>query len=99
MRFLIHDLAVQNLEGVQVNALVERENGVADGGVVGQTEILLRRTRGRSGMTVPIGENFQTILTGVLQRRKLIFWREGEVLWRVIDILHPIVLSHHIAFV
>ena len=99
MRFLIHDLAVQNLEGVQVNALVERENGVADGGVVGQTEILLRRTRGRSGMTMPVGEDLQAVLTSVLQRSELVLGSEREMFRGVVDILHPIVLSHHIAFV
>ena len=41
MYLLIHHFAIQNLEGIQMNAFVERENGVADGGVVGQTEVFL----------------------------------------------------------
>jgi hypothetical protein len=57
MYFLVHYFAIQDPEGVQMDALVERENGVADGGVVGQAEVLLRGARGRSRMTVPIGEN------------------------------------------
>ena len=44
MYFLVHDLAVENLKGVQMDALVEGEDGIADGGVVGQTEILMRGT-------------------------------------------------------
>ena len=57
MYLFIHHLAMQNLKRIQMDALVERENGVADGGVVGQAEVLLRGARGRSRMTVPIGEN------------------------------------------
>ena len=35
MNLFIHDLAIQNLEGVQMHAFVEGEDGIADGGVVG----------------------------------------------------------------
>ena len=35
MHFLIHYFSVQDLEGIQMNAFVEREDGVTDGGVVG----------------------------------------------------------------
>ena len=41
MFLFIHHFAIQNLERIQMNAFVEREDGVADGGVVGQAEILL----------------------------------------------------------
>jgi hypothetical protein len=44
MYFLIYHFTVQNLEGVEVDTFVEREDGVADGGVVGQTEVFLRGT-------------------------------------------------------
>ena len=57
MYLLIHNFTIQNLEGIQMNALVERQDSIADGGIIGQTEVFLRRTRGRSGMTVPVGEN------------------------------------------
>ena len=57
MYLLIHHFTVQNLEGIQMNVLMEREDGIADGGVVGQAEVFMRRPRGRGWMTVPIGEN------------------------------------------
>ena len=63
MYLLIHHFTVQNLEGIQMNVLMEREDGIADGGVVGQAEVFLRRPRGRGWITVPIGENLQTVLT------------------------------------
>ena len=46
MYLFIHYFPIQDLEGVEVNALVEGEDGIADGGVVGETEVLLRRARG-----------------------------------------------------
>ena len=42
MYLFIDDFPIQNLKGVQVNALVEGEDGVADTGVDGQTEVFLR---------------------------------------------------------
>ena len=54
MYLFVHDFAIQDLEGIQVNTLKERENGVADGGVVSQTQILLRGARGRSWVTIPV---------------------------------------------
>ena len=87
MYLLIHHFTIQNLERIQMNTLVERENRIADGGIVGQTEVLLRRTRGRSWMTMPVSEDLQTVLTSVLQSRKLILRREGEVFRRVVDVL------------
>ena len=57
MNLLIHNLAIEDLERVEVNALMEGEDGIANGGVIGQTEIFLRGTRGRGRMTMPIGEN------------------------------------------
>ena len=92
MYLLIHHFTIQNLERIQMNTLVERENRIADGGIVGQTEVLLRRTRGRSWMTMPVGEDLQTVLTSVLQRSKLIFRGEREMFRGVVDILHPVVL-------
>ena len=80
-----------------MNPLVEREDGVADGGVVGQTEVFLRWTRGRGGMTVPISENLQTFAACVFQSSKLVLGGERKVFWRVVDILHPVVLRHHVA--
>ena len=47
MYFFIYHLAVQDLEGIQFRFSVEqREDGVADGGVVGQAQVLLRGARG-----------------------------------------------------
>ena len=40
----IHHLTVQDLKGVEVDALVEREDSVSDSGVVGQTQVFLRGT-------------------------------------------------------
>ena len=80
MHFLVHHLAIQDLEGVEVNALMEGEDGIANGGVIGQTEIFLRGTRGRGRMTMPVGENLQAILTSVLQCSELILRCEGKVL-------------------
>ena len=97
MYFLIHHFAVQYTEGIQMNALVEGENGVADSGVVGQAKVFLRGTRGRGRMTVPIGENLQIVLASIFQRRKLILWGEGEMLRRVVDVLHPVVLRYDVA--
>ena len=96
MYLFIHYFTVQDLEGIEMNALVEGENGIANGRIVSQAEVLLRRARGRGRMTVPVGEDLQTVLTGILQCRKLILRGEGEVLGRVVDVLHPVVLGHHI---
>lgn len=93
----VHHLATENPEGVQVNAFVEREDGVTDGGVVGQTEVFLRGARGRGGMTVPVGENLQPFAAGIAQGGKLVFRREGEVLGRVVRVLHPVVFGHDVA--
>ena len=41
MHLFIYDFTIQDLEGIQMDALVEREDGVADVGVVGQTEVFL----------------------------------------------------------
>ena len=41
MYLLIHHFTVQNLEGIQMNALVKGEDGIADSGVIGQTEVFL----------------------------------------------------------
>ena len=98
MYLFVHDLAIQDLEGIQVNALKERENGVADGGVVSQTQIFLRGARGRGRMAVPVGENLQALAAGISQCRKLILWSKREMLRRVVDVLHPVVLCHDITF-
>ena len=96
MYLFIHHFTVQDLEGIEMNALVEGENGIANGRIVSKAEVLLRRARGRGRMTVPVGEDLQTVLTGILQCRKLILRGEGEVFRRVVDVLHPVVLGHHI---
>ena len=80
MYLLIHHLAVEDLEGIQVNALVEGEDGIADGGVVGQAQILLRGARGRSWVTMPVGENLQAIGSGIFEGNKLVLGGEGEML-------------------
>ena len=49
MFFFVDYFAVQYTEGIQVDTLVQREDGIADGGVVGQAEIFLRGTRGEAG--------------------------------------------------
>ena len=41
MHLFIYNLATENLERVQMYTFVEREDGVADVGVVGQTEVFL----------------------------------------------------------
>ena len=41
MHLFIYDFTILDLEGIQMDALVEREDGVADVGVVGQTEVFL----------------------------------------------------------
>ena len=96
MYLFIHHFTVQDLEGIEMNALVEGENGIANGRIVSKAEVLLRRARGRGRMTVPVGEDLQTVLTGILQCRKLILRCKGEVFRRVVDVLHPVVLGHHI---
>ena len=92
---LIYHLTVQNLEGVQFRLVVqEREDCITDSGVVGQTQVFLRGTRGRSWVRMPIGEDLQVLAAGIFQGSKLIFWRKGEVLGRVVDVLHPVVLCN-----
>ena len=98
MYFFVNDRAIQDLEGIQVDAFVEREDGIADGGIDGQAEVLLRGARGRSWVTMPVGENLQTLAAGISQCSKLILWSKREMLWRVVDVLHPVVLCHDITF-
>jgi hypothetical protein len=43
MHFLIYYLTIEDLKGIQKNALVEGEDGIAYGGVVGQPQVLQRR--------------------------------------------------------
>ena len=45
-------------------------------------------------MRMPVGENLQTLLTGIAQGGKLVLRRKREVLGRVVDVLHPVVLGH-----
>ena len=96
MYLFVYDFAVQDFEGVQMDAFVERNDGVADTGVVGQTEVFLRGARGRGWMAVPVGQDLQAFASGVSQGCKLILGCKGEVLWRVVDVLHPVVLRHNI---
>ncbi len=98
MYLLIHYLAILNLERIGVYTRMEREDGIADSGVVCQTEVFLRWARGRGRMTMPIGENLQTFAAGIPHGSKLILGGEGEVLWGVVDVLHPVVLCHDITF-
>ena len=98
MYLFIYNLATENLERVKMYAFVEREDGITDCGVVSQTQIFLRGARGRSWMAVPIGENLQTLTPSISQRSKLILGCEREVFWRVVDILHPVVLCHNVTF-
>ena len=62
MHLFIHDLAIQNLEGVEMNTFMERENGISNGWVVGKSQVFLRWARGRCGMTMPVGEYLQAFL-------------------------------------
>ena len=62
MHLFIYDFAIQNLEGVEMNAFVERKNGVSDSRVVGKSQVFLRWTRGRCGMAMPVGEYLQAFL-------------------------------------
>ena len=41
MCLFVDDFTFQNLEGVEVNPIVERKNGIADGGIIGQPNVLL----------------------------------------------------------
>ena len=41
MHLFIYDFTIQDLEGIQMYAFVEREDGITDSGVVGQTEVFL----------------------------------------------------------
>lgn len=97
MYLFIHNLAILNFERIQVNALMKRENSIADGGVISQTQIFLRGARGRSRMTMPVGKNLQAFTSRIPQCRKLVLWRKREMFWRVVDILHPVVLRHDVA--
>ena len=97
MYLFVYDFPIQDLEGVQMDAFVERKDGVADTGVDGQTEVFLRGARGRGWMAVPIGEDLQAFASGVSQGCKLVLRGEGEVLWRVVDVFHPVVLGDYIA--
>ena len=96
MNLPVHHFAIQNLEGIQMDAFKEREDSITNGGIVGQAEIFLRGTRGRDGMTMPVGKNLQAILTCVFQRSELILRGERKMLWGVVDILHPVVLRYHV---
>lgn len=94
MMLRVDDLAGEDAEGVEHRAVaLEGEDGVADGGIVGQAEVLLRRTRGRSRMAVPVGQNLQPALTGIAQSGKLVARRKGEMLRAVVNILHRIVFG------
>ena len=62
MHLFVHDLTIQDLEGVEMNAFVKRENGISDSWVVGKSQVFLRRARGRCGMTMPVGEYLQAFL-------------------------------------
>ena len=97
MHLFIYDFTIQDLEGIQMDALVEREDSVEDVGVVGQTEVFLRGARGRGWMTMPVGEDLEAVFTSIAQSGKLILRRKGEVLAGVVDVLHPVVLCHDIA--
>ncbi len=46
MNLFVYDLTVLYLEGIEMDAFVEGEDGIADVGVDGQTEVFLRGTRG-----------------------------------------------------
>ena len=98
MYLFIYHFAIQDLEGIQMDALVEREDGVADVGVVGQSEVFLRGARWRGRMAVPVGEDLEAVFTSIAQSGKLILRRKGEVLAGVVDVLHPVVLCHDVAF-
>ena len=90
MHLLVHYFAVSDGKRVEVDSLVERENGIADVGVEGQPEVFHRGARGRCRMTVPVGQNLQTLASGIFQRGKLVAGRKGEMLRRMVDVLHPI---------
>ena len=98
MYLFIYHFAIQDLEGIQMDTLMKRQNGIADVGVVGQTQVFLRRARGRGRMAVPVGEDLQAVFAGIAKSGKLVFRRKREVLWRVVDVLHPVVLGDYIAF-
>lgn len=49
-------------------------------------------------MGVPVGKNLESVGTGILQGSKLVFRCKGEVFGRMVYVLHPVVLRHHIVF-
>ena len=54
----IYHFSVQDLEGVEFRfSIKKRENGIADGRIISQTQVLLRGARWRSGMRMPVGKN------------------------------------------
>ena len=87
MHFLVCHLAIQYFEGVQVDAFVQRQDGIADGRIVSQPEVFLRGARGRGWMAMPVGKDFQPLTAGIPQCRKLVLWCKREMLWRVVDVL------------
>ena len=99
MYLFIHYFTVQYFERIKMNAFVKGKDGIANGRIVSQAEVLLRRARGRGRMTVPVGEDLQTVLTGILQCRKLILRCKGEVFRRVVDVLHPVVLGDDVSLI
>ena len=94
MHFFVDHLAVQYLEGIEVDAFVQREDGVADVGVVGQPQVFLGRTGWRSRVRVPVGQDFQTVSAGVFQGGELVARGKGEMFRGVVDVLHPEVFGH-----
>ena len=48
-------------------------------------------------MTVPVGQNLQTLASGIFQRGKLVAGCKGEMLRRMVDVLHPIILGDGVA--
>ena len=60
MHLFIHDFAIQNLEGVEMNAFMERENGISDGWVGEQGTKSATGSMAEIGVTSP-GQDLSAI--------------------------------------
>ena len=78
--FLVHDLVVLYSEGVEMYAFIERQYGVTYRRVVCHPKVLLRGTRRRCRVAVPVVEYLQTLRPGIAEGCELVFRREGEML-------------------
>ena len=94
MHLLINYLACPDVERVEVDAIIEREDGITNGGIIGSAKIFGRRTRGRGWVAVPIGEDGELMGSGIAQGCELLLRVKSEVFGRMVDVRHGIVLRY-----